>query len=66
MAQLNSKISQEIMEVFIQNGLQEGLAITVQTLLNEVMKAQRTEHLQAEPYERTEHRRATKVSESLC
>lgn len=57
MAQLNSKISQEIMEVFVQNGLQDGLALTVQTLLNEVMKAQRTEHLQAEPYERTEHRR---------
>ena len=56
MAQLNSKVSQEIMEVLIQNGIQDGLATTLQTLINEVMKVQRTDYLQADPYERSEYR----------
>lgn len=44
------------MEVLIQNGVQNSLALTVQSLINEVMKVQRTEYLQASPYERTEYR----------
>ena len=57
MAQLNSKATQEIMEVLIQNGVKNRVALSVQSLINEVMKVQRTEHLQAEPYERSEHRK---------
>lgn len=56
MAQINDKVVQEIMEVLIQNGVQGGLAFTVQSFINEVMKAQRSDYLQAEPYERSEFR----------
>ena len=57
MAQIDSKISEEIMEVLIQNGLEDHLATSIQILLNEAMKIERGNHIQASPYERTETRR---------
>ncbi len=56
MTQINDKVRQEIMEVLIQNGVQNRLAFTVQGLINEAMQAQRSDYLQAEPYERSEYR----------
>ena len=37
----------------------EGLAHAMQILLNEAMKLERAEYLNADPYQRTEERRAT-------
>lgn len=56
MTQLNNKVCEGIMEVFLEKGVEEGLAIMTQTLINEAMKAQRTAYLQADPYERSESR----------
>jgi transposase-like protein len=36
----------------------EGMAALAEQILNQVLDAQMTEHLQAKPYERTERRRA--------
>lgn len=36
----------------------EGVALLVEEVLNQVLDAQMTNHLQAQPYERTERRRA--------
>lgn len=57
MAQVNSKVSAEIMEVFLQEGVENGMALITEILVNEAMKAQRTAYLKAAPYERTELRR---------
>lgn len=56
MAHLNSKVSEGIMEVLMQEGVETGLTMVAQTLINEIMKVQRTGYLQADPYERTESR----------
>jgi len=56
MAQNNSNLVSEIMEVLTHNGVKNSLAQGIELLLNEAMKAQRSEYLQAKPYERTETR----------
>ncbi len=50
------KIIRELCEVLIANGL-EGASEVMETLLNESMKLERSEFLQAEPYERTKERK---------
>ncbi|MFA5960463.1 MAG: transposase, partial [Tatlockia sp.] len=50
----NSKVS-EIIEQLCDEGF-DGLTGAVITLLNEAMKLDRTRHLQAKPYERSEER----------
>lgn len=56
MAQVNNKTSDAIMEVLIDHGFTNNVAVTLEQLLNELMKIQRTEYLQAQPYERTAER----------
>ena len=56
MAQINSNIGSEILEVLTKNGVENGLAQGIELLLNEAMKVQRSEYLQAKPYERSETR----------
>lgn len=53
MAQQNGTVTQEIMELLIQNGVGESMAHCVQILLNEAMKMERSAYLQASPYERS-------------
>lgn len=56
MAQHNSKTGERIMEVLIENGFSNNIALTIEQLLNELMLIQRTEYLKAQPYERTDTR----------
>ncbi len=56
MAHINSNIGSEILEVLTKNGVENGLAQGIELLLNEAMKVQRSEYLQAKPYERSETR----------
>lgn len=51
-----SKVVREIYQVLVDHGL-GGLNGAVQTLMNEAMKLERAEHLQASPYERSSSRR---------
>lgn len=44
-----------VMKVLIEHGV-EGYGPVFQTLMNEAMKAERSEHLNAQPYERTQER----------
>ena len=56
MAQRNGTATQEIMELLMQTGVSSNMANCVQMLLNEAMKMERTEYLQASPYERNSER----------
>lgn len=56
MTQLKTNASREIMEVLTENGFNQNIADTLEKFLNELMVFQRSEHLQAQPYERTEER----------
>lgn len=56
MAQINSNIGSEIMEVLTKHGVEKGLAQSFELLFNETMKAERSAYLQAAPYERIETR----------
>lgn len=56
MAQLNNKAAQGIMEALTDYGCTENMALTLEHLFNEVMIMQRTNHLNAGPYERTSER----------
>jgi transposase-like protein len=51
----NDSSFDEMMEIIMQHGL-PGMRQATEVLLNEVMKMQRTDHLRAEPYERSEFR----------
>jgi len=53
---LDNKISQEVMELLMEQGT-EGMARVFQLLLNESMKAERSQFLRADPYERNGQRR---------
>lgn len=54
--ELESNVVRGIYKVLMDNGL-EGLNEAFQTVLNEAMKLERTQHLNAAPYERTGERR---------
>lgn len=56
MAQLNSKTTQGIMEALTEYGFTGNMALTLEHLFNELMLMQRTAHLNAAPYERTNER----------
>lgn len=56
MTQLNNKTAQGIMEVLTEHGFTENIALTLERLFNELMIMQRTNHLNAHPYERTSER----------
>jgi len=55
MSQDNSNLMKELCKEVIENGL-EGLPKLLELILNEAMKIERNQALQAEPYERTERR----------
>ena len=54
--QMQSNELNEAVQLLAHNGF-EGMANAMQILFNEAMKIERTEHLGAEPYERTDQRR---------
>lgn len=54
--QTNDNVLSQVYEVLVGAGF-DGLAETLTLLLNEVMRIERSQHLQAQPYERTEQRR---------
>lgn len=56
MAQIKDTTLQEISEVLIHNGFEEGVVNSLQSLLNAVMRLERQEYLGAKPYERTDER----------
>ncbi|MBU4445286.1 IS256 family transposase [bacterium] len=56
MSQDNVKSMRELCKVLVENGL-EGLPQLFEILLNEAMKIERSQAINAEPYERTEDRR---------
>ena len=56
MTQLNNKTAHGIMEVLTEHGFTENIALTLEHLVNELMLMQRTQHLNAQPYERTSER----------
>ena len=54
--QRDDNVLSQLYEVLVDAGF-DGLAEALTLLLNEVMFLERSRHLQAEPYERSEHRR---------
>ena len=56
MAQLNCNVVEEMMEILIKNGVEGGVADILKLVVNEAMKVERSRHLNAAPYERTEAR----------
>jgi putative transposase len=56
MAQLHNKSTEGIMEVLTQHGFTGNIALTLEHLLNELMVMQRTQHINATPYERHSER----------
>ena len=56
MAQLNNKATRGIMEVLTEHGVSENMSLTLEHLFNELMVMQRTTHLNALPYERSDER----------
>jgi putative transposase len=51
---LNSDL---IHQLFLSNSKEEGVAALLKSVLNQVLQAQATEQLAAEPYERNEDRK---------
>ena len=51
-----NNIAEKLMKILVSEGT-EGTNKIMEVLLNEVMKAERNEYLNAKPYERTEHRK---------
>ena len=56
MTRINNKTTQGIMEVLTEHGFTGNIAQTLENLLNELMLMQRAEHLNAQPYERSDTR----------
>lgn len=56
MTHSNSKTIQGIMEVLTEYGFSENITLTLEHLFNELMIMQRTKHLHALPYERSDER----------
>jgi transposase-like protein len=58
MAQYQITVDSEILHhLFLKNSKDDGLAKLLESVLNQILKAQVTEQLEAEPYERTEERK---------
>jgi len=59
MAQYNITINSEILHhLFLKGAKDEGMAKLFESILNQILQAQATEQIKAEPYERTEERQA--------
>jgi len=59
MAQYNITIDSEILHhLFLKGAKDEGMAKLFESILNQILQAQATEQIKAEPYERTEERQA--------
>ncbi|TYP48679.1 transposase, partial [Thermosediminibacter litoriperuensis] len=59
MAQYNITIDSEILHhLFLKGAKDEGMAKLLESILNQILQAQATEQIKAEPYERTEERQA--------
>jgi len=57
MAQYNITIDSEILHhLFLKGAKDEGMAKLLESILNQILQAQATEQIKAEPYERTEER----------
>lgn len=54
--QMDDNVISQVYEVLIDSGF-AGLAEALTLLLNEVMCLERSQHLQAQPFERSEQRR---------
>jgi len=54
--QTNNNVLSQIMEVILNEGM-EGLNKAISILINEAMQVERSRHLNAEPYARTEQRK---------
>ena len=59
MTHFNITVSKELFQqLFSQDGKDKGMATLLESMLNQVLQAQASEQLKAEPYERTEEREA--------
>lgn len=57
MAQYQITVNQELLhQLFLSNNKVSGVAALLESVLNQILQAQATEQLQAEPYERTADR----------
>ena len=58
MAQYQFTVDQELLHrLFLGNNKDSGVSALLESVLNQVLQAQATEQLQAEPYERTDERK---------
>lgn len=58
MAQYQITVNQELLhQLFLSNNKDSGIAALLESVLNQILQAQATEQLQAEPYERTAERK---------
>lgn len=58
MAQCQITVNQELLhQLFLSNNKDAGMAALMESVLNQILQAQATEQLQAEPYERTMERK---------
>src|SRR5690554_1682476 len=58
MAQYQITVDQELLHrLFLGNNKDSGVSALLESVLNQVLQAQATEQLQAEPYERTDERK---------
>ena len=58
MAQYKITVNQELLhQLFLSNNKDSGIAALLESVLNQILQAQATEQLQAEPYERTLERK---------
>lgn len=57
MAQYKITVNQELLhQLFLGNNKDSGVAALLESVLNQILQAQATEQLKAEPYERTDER----------
>jgi len=58
MAQYQITVNRELLhQLFLGNNKDSGVAALLESVLNQILQAQATEQLQAEPYERTDERK---------
>lgn len=58
MAQYQITVNQELLHrLFLSESKDSGVAALLESVLNQILQAQATEQLEAEPYERTDERK---------
>ena len=61
MAQCQITVDQELLQrLFLGNNKDDGVSALLESVLNQILQAQATEQLQAEPYERTDKRKGNR------